>query len=181
LFFTTKGKAPGASKDSGTSNKKDVHRNAAIIQHFMNGNGKYSPSQILENWLTHPYGANERNSTLMYSTSAPYTKIKPVRAALTSFAAQLVEKKLVKEAETAIKSTNGLHISLSTKKNTTQNLVDWPDVGNATIEKTSKIIQEHQPLTWSLIMKIASRPPRKQDNEKLIRQKRPPETVSMIN
>ena len=47
LYYTTKGKAPGVLKgDSETSNKKDVHRNAAIIQHFMNGNGKIlSPRQ----------------------------------------------------------------------------------------------------------------------------------------
>ena len=42
--------------------------------------------------LTHSYGANERNPTLTYSTSTPYTKMKPVRAALTFFAAKLVDK-----------------------------------------------------------------------------------------
>ena len=183
LYYTTMGKAPGAIRDEigKSTNTKVVQRNAAIIQHFMNGSGKYGPSQILDNWLKHPYGAHERESQLMYSTSEPYTNIKPVRPALTSFAAQLVEKKLVKEAESAIKPSSGLHISFPKKgKVAPGNLIKWPDVGSTTVENTRKIIQEHQPLTWSLIMKISSRPPRTRNNAKIIRQRRPPENVILL-
>ena len=51
LYCTTIGKAPGAIKDKTgkSTNTKVVQRNAAVIQHFMNGTGKYGPSQILEN------------------------------------------------------------------------------------------------------------------------------------
>ena len=61
LYYTTMGKAPGAIKDEmgKSTNTKVVQRNAAVIQHFMKGNGKYGPSQILDNWLKHPYGAHE--------------------------------------------------------------------------------------------------------------------------
>ena len=52
--------APGVIKDTSgkSTNTKVVQRNhdAAVIQHFMNG--KYGPSQILHNWLKHPYGAH---------------------------------------------------------------------------------------------------------------------------
>jgi hypothetical protein len=178
LYYTTMGKGPGAIKDKTgkSTNTKVVQRNAAFIQHFMNGNGKYGPSQILDNWLKHPYGAHEHDSQLMHSISEPYLNIKPVRPALTSFAAQLVKKKLVKEAESAIKLSSGLHLSIS-KKTMATNLIKWPDVGSATVENTQKIIQDHQPLTWSLLMKISSRPPRTRNNVKIIRQRRPPENV----
>jgi len=102
-----------------------------------------------------------------------------MRPALTSFAAQLVEKKLMKEAESAIKSSTGLHISLS-KKETQENLIKWPDIGSATVENARKIIQEHQPLTWSLIMKISSRPPRTRNKVEAVRQRRPPEMVIIL-
>jgi hypothetical protein len=183
LYCTTMGKAPGAIKDKTgkSTNTKVVQRNAAVIQHFMNGNGKYGASQILEDWLKHPYGAHEHESQLMYSVSEPYTNIKPVRPALTSFAAQLVEKKLVKEAESAIKSSSGLRVSISNKKKVAPgSLIKWPDIGSATVENTRKIIREHQPLTWSLIMKVSSRPPRTRNNAKIIQQRRPPESVMLL-
>ena len=60
LYNMTMGKAPGAIRDKmgKLTNTKVVRCNAAVIQHFMNGNGKYGPSQILNNWLKHPYGAH---------------------------------------------------------------------------------------------------------------------------
>jgi hypothetical protein len=78
LYYTTMGKSPGAIRDNmgKSTNTKVVQRNAAVIQHFMNGSGKYGPSQILHNWLKHPYGGHEHESQLMYSISEPYTNIK---------------------------------------------------------------------------------------------------------
>ena len=67
----------------------------------------------------------------------------------------MVQKELVKEAESAIKPSSGLNVKLS-KKTTADNLIKWPDVSTATVENARKIIQEHQPLTWSLIMKIST-------------------------
>ena len=43
----------------------------------------------------------------MYATTPVYTKIKPARAALTAFAAQIVEKKLVQEARKAVQPESG--------------------------------------------------------------------------
>lgn len=138
-------------------------------------------ASIIENWLKHPYGRLHRDSELMYSTTVPYSTIKPVRPALTSFAAQLVESKLVKEAEAAIMSSSGLHVSLSAKRSAIRN-VEWTDIGTTTMEQTQEILKAHQPLMWSLILKLASRPPRKNSQGVLaIRQKRPPELVSIMS
>ena len=123
LYHSSKGKSPGAQKKLGvdgrtlvTSNPKEVKRNSSIIQHFMHGRGTYGPADILNNWMQHPYGADERHSDFMYSTSVPYVEIKPVRPALTSFAAQTVKTKMIHEAENAIKLSSGLHVAVTRKQ-----------------------------------------------------------------
>ncbi|KAF8958799.1 hypothetical protein BDZ97DRAFT_1940816 [Flammula alnicola] len=147
---------------------------AAVMQHFFNGDGEYTPATILLNWIKHPYGRLQCNSPLMFSTSVPYTSIKPVRPALTSFVAQIVQDKLVSEAEDAIKVSSGLHLSLSDHKTAAKKL-EWTDIGSATVEHAQQIIQNHQQLTWNLFMKLAARPPRSQTGVKVVRIKRPPE------
>ncbi|KIM36098.1 hypothetical protein M413DRAFT_428012 [Hebeloma cylindrosporum] len=155
----------------------------AVMQHFFNGRGEKYPALILANWLRHPYGRHDRDSDLNFSTvdSSPYTEIRPVRPALTSFAAQIVEQKLVQEIEKAVHPSSGLHVSISTKKKDPKaeaRRVKWTDIGNTTMERTQKVIQSCQPLTWKLIMKLASRPPRVRNNEVALRQKRPPEFIT---
>jgi hypothetical protein len=53
---------------------------------------------------------------LMYSTTTPYTEIKPVRAALTSFAVQIVERKLISEVKKAVDVKSGLHATAKKKR-----------------------------------------------------------------
>ena len=57
---------------------------AAIMQHFFNGTGHggFLAGSIVENWLKHPYGRLHRDSELMYSTTVPYSTIKPIRPAI---------------------------------------------------------------------------------------------------
>jgi len=57
----------------------------AVMRHLFNGSGAYPPAFILSNWMKHPYGRLQRESTQMFSIKPPYMEIKPVRAALTSF------------------------------------------------------------------------------------------------
>ena len=123
--------------------------------------GTYGPADILNNWMQHPYGADERQSHLMYSTSVPYLEIRPVRPALTAFAAQTVKAKIIHEAESVVKLSSGLHVAVTCKqqKKSLEMRLDWPDIGAATFDKVQGIIQEKQPLTWSLIMEVTSQPP----------------------
>lgn len=54
---------------------------------------------IVECWYQSADGrASASGSIPLFATSPVYTEIKPARAGLTAFAAQLVEKELVKEA-----------------------------------------------------------------------------------
>ena len=187
LYHASKGKSPGVKRKLGpdgnslvTSNLKEVKWNSSIIQHFMHGRGTYGPADILNNWMQHPYGADERQSHLMYSTTVPYLEIRPVRPALTAFAAQTVKAKIIHEAESAVKLSSGLHVAVTRKqqKKSLEMRLDWPDIGAATFDKVQGIIQEKQPLTWSLIMEVASQPPRVQNSIKIICQKRPPQIIA---
>jgi hypothetical protein len=139
---------------------EEIHRtdqHAKYAQHFIQGTGKYTAGMILECWLKSPDGrlsnVSESATDLMYSTaSTPYTNIKNVRAALTSFAVQIVHKKLIAEAKQAVKPSSGLHASA--KKKATQQ-VEWSDIGAATVSQVAQIIKKHQPLTWHYMMSIA--------------------------
>jgi hypothetical protein len=55
------------------------------------------PSEILEIWWLH----KDDGSELIYSTSTPFSEMKRVRPALTSFAVQIVKEKVVREAKAA--------------------------------------------------------------------------------
>ncbi|KAF8166678.1 hypothetical protein BJ912DRAFT_1092378 [Pholiota molesta] len=148
----------------------------ATLQHFFNGNVKYPPAKILECWYKHPYGRLERDSPNMYSTDTPYSDLKPVRTALTSFAVQTVLKKLVKEAESAIATLSGLHLSLSNKRHH-EKKIEWRDIGALTFEHAQDIITMHQLLLWNLVNTLAARRPR--DRSRIVRTKRPPHLVAV--
>lgn len=138
---------------------KDIHRtkqHSKYSQHFLEGKGRYTPAMVLDCWFRSPDGRlslpSTSNTSLMYSTSTPYLEIKPVRPALTSFAAQIVQNKLVMEAKQAVKPSSGLHATSRRKGHQT---VEWADIGATTVAKVSHIIQTHQPLTWIYMMSIS--------------------------
>jgi len=86
------------NKDSkGKAINRD-HSHASTVQKFLTGQTRYNPAHIINFWFCHPDGRLEQQSDLMYSTTVPYTEIKPVRPCLTSFAVQIVERRLVQEA-----------------------------------------------------------------------------------
>ena len=87
-------------------------RHAGMVQRFLQGNTRHTPAMIIDAWFRNPDGcisAGSAEDSLMYSTDTPYLEIQSIRAALTSFAVQIVEKKVVKEAQVAVHPTSGLH------------------------------------------------------------------------
>ncbi|EPQ59181.1 hypothetical protein GLOTRDRAFT_24745, partial [Gloeophyllum trabeum ATCC 11539] len=132
---------------------------ARFISNFLAGRNTYLPTQILEAWYNSPFGAPETSTEhLMYSVSMPPTSIKPARPGISAFAAQLVEKKLIREAEDAVRPASGLHAIGSSKH-------------------ISGILKRHQGLTWHYLTKIAARKPRVREGKILERQQRPVEAI----
>jgi hypothetical protein len=70
-------------------------------------------AEILEAW----WATTDREdaSDTMYSVTIPYTDIRDTRSALSSFAAQIIEMRLVNEAQAAVHETSGLHASVTSK------------------------------------------------------------------
>lgn len=174
LDFTGLPDAPKMNLGIKMASRKQM---AATMQHFFNGHRTYTPLGIVSNWLRHPYGCHQRDSPDMYSMTVSYLDIKPIRPMLTSFAAQTVSKWLISEAENAIKPVNGLCVSFLADGDQNTELA-WMDIGAATIERAQETVQAIQPLTWALIIKIATHPPQIENGVRVIRQKRPADIVS---
>ena len=98
LYFTFRVK----DKNNMKCNHSISH--ATFVCHFLQGSQTYTPAMILAAWYEDPTGHDSvagDQGDLMFSTSMPYKQIKPVRAALSSFAVQLVHAKLLKEVKDA--------------------------------------------------------------------------------
>lgn len=130
------------------------------ITHFFAGHDKkYPASRTLDLWLRHPYGRRPPPET-MYCVDRPYTELLQIRPALTSFAAQVVQQRLVREAEEAIKVKNGLHVSIANKNGKGKPLV-WDDLGAGTLPHVRSIFEKIQPLLWAFVTTLCLRCPSK--------------------
>ncbi|RDB30543.1 hypothetical protein Hypma_007322 [Hypsizygus marmoreus] len=156
-------------------NGAKIHRSdqhAKYAQNFLQGASTYSAAMVLDEWFRSPDGHPSDNDN-MYTTATPYVEIRPVRAALTSFAAQITQAKLLKEAKSAVKPESGLHVS-SRKRG--EQKMQWADIGAATVSRVSEIIKKHQPLTWELLMAIATSDRQSRTGAE-VEQRRPPDMV----
>ncbi|KAF8872739.1 hypothetical protein BD779DRAFT_1708992 [Infundibulicybe gibba] len=164
-------------KDDDAKDISRSPRHAQVVSRFLQGLCAHTPAMILNSWFHSPDGrisTDSHDANLMYSTKTPYTEIKPVRAALTSFAVQIVESKLVKEARQAVKPSSGLH---ATSRRKGARRVEWLDVGATTVSRVAGLIQLHQPLTWHYMMCISEPESRPSQGEVAVHRRRPPATV----
>ena len=91
------------------------HRHAGHVSKFLGDEATYDPAFILDAWFRNADGrvnGGLKESKHMFSTTIHFTDIKSVWVVLTSFAIQTVCDQLVKEADNAVKPSNGLHISV---------------------------------------------------------------------
>jgi len=130
-------------KDADGKEIKHNHGNA--VQRLLTGGCIYTPGHIINLWFHSPYG-REKDASLMFSVTTPYTEISSVRSCLTSFAVQVVEQRLVQEATNAVKPSSGLHTVVSCKM--AERKAEWVDIGTTTVPKVAEILKKHQPLTY---------------------------------
>jgi hypothetical protein len=113
---------------------------------FLQGQSKLTPANVLHAWDNHLDGklkAGAAEEDLMYSLCVPYTKIKSVRATLSSFAAQKCLNKLTSES---VRPTSGLHASA---KRTSHQKLEWAGIGESTVERVRALLLKHMPLYHS--------------------------------
>ena len=103
------------------------HRHSVFLGHFLKAKGRFLLANILKVWWTS--GDSDEFSEGMYSVTTPYTEIRSVRPALSSFAAQIVEVRLLQEARAAVHESSGLHASVMNKPK--DGLVKWANLGTS--------------------------------------------------
>ena len=142
-------------KDEKNGVMHHTKRHAGAVGRFMRGQDKYIVSDILHCWFRSPDGRLRTPSEheQMYSTSTLYSGIRTARPAITSFAAQIVKIRLLKERQEAVKPSGGLHAN--TKPKSTNKAITWEDIGLTTVADVTKAIKGIQPLTYNYLLVLA--------------------------
>ncbi|KAJ7706777.1 hypothetical protein B0H17DRAFT_850412, partial [Mycena rosella] len=105
-------------RSTGRDRDRPGKTHAQMTSAFLSGRGLFTPSMILSCWLQSSDGvlpADSPHLADMFSSETPYTEIRPVRPAMTSFALQTVGAFFVQRAEVAVKSSSSLHASVKNK------------------------------------------------------------------
>ncbi|KAF8962188.1 hypothetical protein BDZ97DRAFT_1759423 [Flammula alnicola] len=146
-------------------------RHVQVIAKFLAGETKIGVSRLIEAWMKSAYGLpseQDYERQMFYSTTVDYRTIKHARPAITSFAAQVIKEKLVKEARKVVKSESGLHTFTSKGKD-----ISRYDLGERALPEAMAVFQETTPLTWEYVLVIAM--PNKEAED---RERRPPAIVA---
>ena len=114
------------------------HRHSVFLERVLNGKGGHFLADILNAWWMASDGDNPSDE--MYSVTTPYTEMKGIRPALSSFAAQIIEAQLVQEARVAVQESSGLHASVTSK--TENGLVEWANLGASLVTRARNAGQE---------------------------------------
>ena len=150
-----------------------------MVSRFLQGRTKFTVGQILQTWLSSKYGLPAKSHPehfMAYSVHISYLDIKHARPALTSFAAQIVMRKLDQEGRKIVKKESGLHTFTSRRNK------DGPDIssesqqnlGPQIFSEISSLFEKEMPLAWNLLMNLAV-----SDIQASSRKRRPPEIVSL--
>ena len=165
-----------AMRDVKGNNFEPTTRHIQMVSKFLTGETQVGVSHILDLWLKSPYGLPpEENSErhMLFSTTDGYISIRYARPAITSFAAQTVQEKLVKDAAKTVKRNEGLH-TFTTQRDSDE-MTSRYDLGAHVFSDVTKIYQEKMLLAWELLMAIAT-----PNEDAKTRERRPPEYVNNL-
>ncbi|KAJ7115602.1 hypothetical protein C8R43DRAFT_1138060 [Mycena crocata] len=111
-----------------------LHRSARhgiITQRFLAGNTTHTVAEIVEAWITSPDGRGYADQP-MFDMDNPYLTIRPVRQALTGFAAQMSGDYLRTESASRVLPAGGLHTSIVIQQGPDDPpSTKWTDLGAA--------------------------------------------------
>jgi hypothetical protein len=152
-------------------------RHGLIMEQFLSGRDHYTVSKLLESmWIT--FDGAGHHSADMYSVAIPYLEMRPVRAAISLFAAQIVETRLLEEAQVGIDEDNGMHASITSRNEAGR--VEWASIGASLIPAIQANLSQHMPLAFHYMLRIAEPRPRKRKGAIAVRIHRPPNLVSYL-
>ncbi|KAF7346929.1 hypothetical protein MVEN_01445300 [Mycena venus] len=149
-----------------------------IVQNFLAGKTNYTVSDIINLWMTSPYGSG--HDERMFETETSYLDIRPVRQALTAFAVQASADYLGSESKTAVKPASGLHAVIETNADLQdeeeETTIQWMDLGNA-VPRAAAHFREIQRVAFHFLNVMAEPTPRSRNGVITIPKSRPRENV----
>jgi hypothetical protein len=151
-------------------------RHGVAVKRFLSGRDRYTVANLLNALWTTSDGAGNDPCGL-YCVDTPYIDIKPVRATLSSFAAQIVEARLIQEARIAVEESSGMHASIVSED--FDSGVKWADIGASLIPTVQANLQQHQPLAFHYMRRIAEPKPQTRHGVVAVRVNRPPQLVTI--
>jgi len=148
-----------------------------MVSKFLSGGSDATAGIILEIWFNSPYGKPPNThieSMQKFSTEHPFQSIHFAHPSISAFAAQLVRRKVRKEAEKATWKDGGLH-TFTSRARSSDDAELRHDLGAQIFPETMATLEENMPLTWELLMTIAAL-----DEKARERERRPPRMVRMM-
>ncbi|KAJ7572432.1 hypothetical protein C8J56DRAFT_807505 [Mycena floridula] len=125
-----------------------------MVLKFLTGETTYRVSHILNYWMESSDGLpsqSNRERDLMFALEPDSNKILAARSAITSFAAQIVKRELVKTAKKMASKSGGLHTYTTSKAK-----VLIPEDSVSTFSECQKLFEEGMPLAWQYAMAITA-------------------------
>ncbi|KAF9487952.1 hypothetical protein BDN71DRAFT_1542358 [Pleurotus eryngii] len=162
-FLWQRRKLPLGLCQSGVVDSKRIplsKRHAVYVQRYLGGDSSLSVSEVLEAWLTTPYGRPRTDGDLedVFSTRRDYRDINVARPAVTSFAAQIIKSQLQEEAQQATRKSTGLYAPIRQKN--TDASITWKDLGSSSLAIVKTELEKYQPLTLNYMQAVAQGSPR---------------------
>jgi hypothetical protein len=151
-------------------------RHGVAVKRFLSGRDRYTVANLLNALWTTSDGAGDDPSGF-YRVDTPYIEIKSVRAAMSSFAAQIVEARLIQEARVVVEESSGMHASVVSED--FDSGVEWADIGASLIPTVQANLQQHQPLAFHYLCRIAEPKPQRRHGFVAVRVNRPPQLVTI--
>ena len=157
-------------------------RHGTMLSKFIKGTTTFGVGEVLQQL----HGAAEelcrtQDRELFYTPENPeYHAFKSGCAALTSYAAQTVRRRLVGEQKTATSPDAGLHVFKPRKpgEEDVKLRLSWDSYGATTLADVQAVLEDHQPLTFKYISLLAC--PERHDGEKDEFRYRPPNIVCKV-
>ncbi|KAJ8074667.1 hypothetical protein PM082_022245 [Marasmius tenuissimus] len=147
LWYTSQRGGPGLRSDTQTQ---------SFANYLQGRDGTAWPSKVVNTWFCHPAGRNNRDA--LYAFEPLYDAIKPVRQGLSAFATQLIEQKLIREAEHACRSKE-IRMRFSTRlhRNEVGLLIHWDQFDSGNQAFLRGFYATRQPVGWRLVKSMALR------------------------
>jgi hypothetical protein len=173
----------GSPLDRSVNDRRATGRSlshAKMLAAFIEGKTVYGVGDVLQ-WLHH---ASEEfcptNEGPLWTLTVPYQSLKSGYAAMTSYAAQEVRRRLEVEQKAATDPHAGLHIFEPRKpgQEDVKLRVAWDNYGATTFSDVQAVLAQHQPLTFSYFYLLAH--PGRHDEAKDAFRYRPPSVVCVI-